>query len=191
MLPTALSGCTYNSEGAKSYDPKEWEFSLRAYYYDLFSSQVESQGEKKERLHALESFCFNSHLDGTHSWVHLPLHTLLDSRMRVQKCKAPGMDKVVYDMFLLFELDTLETLRAAFEKRMYCVTGHTNGIPDWLNVLVHTIPKDKNVHSPDRLRPLSLLCALIKWYMSCLTAVCSQYVCDFDCDLYGFRPGHQ
>ena len=48
--------------------------------------------------------------------------------MRMQKCKAPGADKVVYEMFQLFELDTLETLRAAFEKRLNYVKGHTDGM---------------------------------------------------------------
>ena len=150
----------WDLEGNKSYDPVKWEDSMRAHYDKLFSSSLEDQETKRERPLALETSCFADHGNGVHSWIHLPLHTLLDTRMKMQRCKAPGVDGLVYEMFLLLDWDTVETLRVSFEKHFNCVNGFVEAIPEWLSVAVCTVPKDRNAHSCEKLRPLSLLSAL-------------------------------
>ena len=175
--------------GNRSYDPVKWEDSMRAHYNQLFASSLEDQETKRERLLALGTSCFADHGNGVHSWIHLPLRTLLDTRMKMQRCKAPGADGLVYEMFLLLDWDTVETLRVSFEKRFNCVNGFVEAIPGWLSVAVCTIPKDRNAHSCDKLRPLSLLGALNKCCMGCVTSLASLLVSPFTCDL--FRAGHQ
>ena len=138
---------------------------MRAHYNELFSSSLEDQETKRERLLALGTSCFADHENGVHSWIHLPLHTLLDTGMKMQRCKAPGADGLVYEMFLLLDWDTVGTLRVSFERRFNCVYGFVEAIPEWLSVAVCTVPKDRNAHSCEKLRPLSHLSALNKWYV--------------------------
>ena len=78
----------WDLEGNKSYDPVKWEDSMRARYNKLFTSSLEDQETKRERLLALETSCFADHGRGVHSWIHLPLHTLLDTGMKMQRCKS-------------------------------------------------------------------------------------------------------
>ena len=164
---------------------------MRAHYNKLFPSSLEDQQIKRERRLALETSCFADHENGVHSWIHLPLHTLLDTRMKMQRCKAPGADGLVYEMLLLLGWDTVETLRVSFEKRLNGVTGFVEAIPEWPSVAVCTIPKDSNAHSCEKLRPLSPLSALNTCFTGCVTSVASLLVSPFTCDLYGFRAGRQ
>ena len=76
----------WDLEGNKSYDPEKWEGSMRAHYNELFSSSLEDQETKRERPLALETSCFADHENCVHTWIHLPLHTLLDTRMKMQRC---------------------------------------------------------------------------------------------------------
>ena len=94
-------------------------------------------------------------------------------------------------MFLLLDWDTVETLRVSFEKRLNCVNGFVEAVPEWLSVAAITFPRDRNAHSCVKLLPLSLLSALNKWCMGCVTSVASLLVSPFTCDLHGFRAGHQ
>ena len=89
----------YNTHNEKSYNSSDWGVSVRDHYENLFTSKRETLDEKRLRLKDLEEKCFLSHPDSSHSWVELPMHSLLDARRRMASNKAPGADRIVHDVF--------------------------------------------------------------------------------------------
>ena len=162
---------------------------IRDHYTGLFSSCLEDQDGKKQRLYALEAQCSADHQNDQHHWIELPLHTVLETRQRLGSCRAAGSDQVVYEVFQYLSLETVDVVRTAFEARLNCLAGHTGLIPAWQKVLVHCIAKTANAHRPGQWRPLSLVCVLEKWYLACVCEVLNRFVPAFTCHLYGFVPG--
>ena len=178
-------------EGGKTYDVAEWSRSLQHHYSSLYKSQLEDAEQKLARLHSLESACYLDHQAGIHEWIHLPTSVLLDSRHEMAAGKASGPDGVVYEMLSYLELGALETVRVAFENRINCQGGSTSSVIDWLRILVYNIPKCTRAYNMSKWRPLSMTCALSKWYLSCLCHVLKEHSMTPTCDQYGFTPGCQ
>ena len=181
----------FSLEGGKSYDVADWSRSVKHRYSSLYKSRLEDSEQKLNRLHSLETACALDHQAGNHEWIHLPLSVLLDTRHKMAAGKASGPDGVVYEMLSYFELQSLEIVREAFGNRINCCTGATDSVTDWLRILVFNIPKCARAHQISNWRPLSMTCALSKWYLSCLCHVLQEHSSPPTCDQYGFTPGCQ
>eukprot|EP00972_Heterocapsa_arctica_P008720 1278474-Heterocapsa_arctica.AAC.1 len=181
----------YTVEGNKSHDVSDWSRTVEFHYSSLYKYRLENAEQKLERLHSLESACLRDHQAGSHKWIDLHISVLLDTRHKMGKGKASGPDGVVYEMLSYFDLDALETIRTAFESRFNCLPGSTACVDDWLRITVFNIPKSAHAHKIANWRPLSLTCALSKWYLSCLCHVLKEHAAKPTCDQYGFNPGCQ
>ena len=179
----------YNKHNEKSYNSSDCGDSVREHYEHLFTSKRETLDEKRLRLKDLEEKCFLSHSDSSHSWVELPMHTLLDARHRMASNKAPGTDRIVHEMFFHLPWEALDAIRHAFEQRLNCVPGHKGLIPEWQDVLVKCIPKVAAAHRPAAWRSLSLVSVLQKWYMTTAASAISRILPPWTCDMYGFLRG--
>ena len=181
----------YNAHNEKSYSSSDWGVSVRDHYENLFISKRERLDEKRLRLKDLGEKCFLSHSDSSHSWVELPMHSLLDARHRMASNNAPGADRIVHEMFFHLPWEALDAIRHAFGQRLNCVPGHTGLIPEWQDILVKCIPKVAVAHRPTAWRSLSVVSVLQKWYMTTATCAISRILPPWTCDMYGFLPGEQ
>ena len=105
--------------------------------------------------------------------------------------KQCGLDQIVSEMFGYFDLDLLETIRSAFEKRLNSDPGHTGPVPEWDTIVVQLIPKTLAAHFLTLWRPISLVSAFAKWYLSCLVFLLRSHTSPARCRLLGFEPGRQ
>ena len=181
----------FDSEGSRTYDPLVWESEIRKYFTTLYSSSMETADEKRGRLHALENQCLEQHADGTHEWVHLPLHHLFEARHRMAAGKAPGLDGLVYEVFMFLPWQVLDMIWVAFEKRLNSCPGHHEVIQAWQEIPVVHIPKVAAAHKVEQWRPLCMLPVLCKWYSSCVVLFLQHHLPKPTCNLYGFIPGRQ
>ena len=181
----------FDSEGSRTYDPLVWGSGIRKYFITLYSSSMESAADKRDRLHALENQCLEQHASGTHEWVHLPWHHLLETRHRMAAGKAPGPDGLVYEVFMFLPWQVLDMIRVAFENRLNCCPGHHEVIQAWQEILVVHIPKVAAAHKVDQWRPLCMLLVRCKWYSSCVVLLLQNHLPKPTCILYGFIPGRQ
>ena len=83
----------------KSYGSSEWGIRSGSTTKIGLLPKGETLDEKRLRLKDLEEKCFLSHSDSSHSWVELPMHTLLDARHSMASNKAPGADTIVHELF--------------------------------------------------------------------------------------------
>ena len=105
--------------------------------------------------------------------------------------KQCGLDKIVAEMFGYFDLDLLETIRSAFEKRLNADPGHTGPVPEWDTIVVQLTPKTLAAHFLILWRPISLVSAFSNWYLSWLVFLLRSHSSPASCRLLGFEPGRQ
>ena len=185
-----------DGSGDRVFDTARWPEIARPFFSNLYTSALESTDAKCTRLSQLGDACAAARLDGSKTHVHLPLYVLFDSRQKMSLNKQCGSDQIVSDMFGDFDLDILETIRCAFEKRLgsrrragpHC---HTDPVPEWDTIVVQLIPKTLAAHFLTLWRPISLVSAFAKWYLSCLVFLLRSHSSPARCRLLGIEPGRQ
>jgi len=156
-----------DGSGDRVFDTAKWPSIALPFFSNLYTSALESSDSKRLRLAQLEDACAAARLDGSKTFVHLPLFVLLGSRQKMSLNKQCGSDQIVSEMFGYFDLDLLEIIRNAFEKRLNADRGHTDLVPEWDAIVVQLIPKTLAAHFLTLWRPISLVSAFAKWYLSC------------------------
>ena len=178
--------------GGKSYDVPSWgDDIIGPFYSKLFTSSLESLEDKRVRLEGMESTLRAQRLDGTHHHIELPMFILVETRARMHPNKQAGQDGLVAEMLQLLDWPALDVIRLSFEKRLNGVPGCCEVVPDWAKILVHCLPKCRAAHQMTNLRPISLISALGKWYLSCLARLIRLHSLPHTCHLLGFEPGKQ
>ena len=180
-----------NGSGEVVFDTSRWPEIAQPFFSGLCTSALETLDSKRFRLAQLEDVCAAARFDGCKGRVHLLLYILLDSRQKMSLNKQCGLDQIVAEMFGYFDLDLLETIRSAFGKRLNADPKHIGPIPEWDTIVVQLIPKTLAAHFLTLWRPISLVSAFAKWYLSCLVFLLRSHSSPARCRLLGFEPGRQ
>ena len=134
----------------------------------------------------MESTLRAQKLDGTSHHIELPMFILIETRARVHPNKQAGEDGLLAEMLQLLDLPALDVIGLSFERRTNAVPGYCEVVPDWAKILAHCLPKTRSAHQMLLWRPISLISALGKWYLSCLARLLRRHSSPYTCHLLGF-----